>query len=147
MSLYKGFDDKDLLLSKELNFGDWILIQVYKQSHDNSEENIPEVLKPLNDSVGLSQIYEISKPQLFIFSNWFPCDQTIGFDLLPYIHDNKVDHSTQNEVMSHIEWDDVATCLGNWSNRPSSLELIKSYRKLKKEKYFVYLKNGDCQYV
>lgn len=102
---------KRFILTRNLNFGDFILFQEYKQGkYENGKYN-----------------YIISKPILAVFVNTFPADQTIGFNYVKWENDNRV-IDYEPEVKYHIEWDDYIDLLGQWHTRPTWKEILKAYR-------------------
>ncbi len=101
--------------NKTFKFGDFILIQNYKQKHKDGK-----------------YVYVVEKPELGIFLNYFPADQTIGFDYIKWIKDSipfEIDFSARDFMSSHYDWDDHLELLGSWKYRPNWEEILESYRK------------------
>ncbi len=111
--------------SNNLDFGDYILFQEYKQdTHD-----------------GKQYYYKISKPILAIYLGAFIADQTAGFNYVIWNNENHriyitneyvTNYSTNKQVSDikcHIEWSDYLDILGHWKHKPNWKEIIKSYRE------------------
>lgn len=69
--------------------------------------------------------YKVSKPILVIYLGYFVVDQTIGFNYVRWINENR------DEVVgidNHIEWNDYIDIIGHWKGKPNWKEIIKCYR-------------------
>ncbi len=110
---------------RDIEIGDFILFQEYKQSdHDGKEYS-----------------YEISKPTFAIYLGMFIADQTIGFNYVKWVNDKRIvklsnEHVTDYKdikqvdgIEYHVEWNDYLDVLGHWKSRPNWKEIIKAYRK------------------
>lgn len=82
---------------------------------------------------------EISKPILAIYMGCFAADQTLGFNYIKWVNENRYTlfgfrkTRVYNEVQKidcHIEWNDKIDILGYWKYRPTWKEIIKAYRGL-----------------
>ena len=105
----------------KLTFGDYVLFQEYKQAKPNG--------------------YSVSKPIFAIYLGSFIADQTLGFNYVRWINENRTIYITNEHVTnymaykevdkieSHIEWDDYIDVLGYWEQRPTWQEILKAYRK------------------
>lgn len=116
---------------KNIEFGDYLLFQEYKQrEHDGTQYH-----------------YKVSKPILAIYLGLFIADQTIGFNYVIWNNENHTVRITNEYVTNypvckevdsihqHIEWSDYLDILGHWKNKPRWKEIIKAYRQQnKKEK-------------
>lgn len=110
-----------------MKFGDFILFQEY----DNVEYN--------------HELHKVSKPRLVIYLGMFVADQTIGFNYIEWVNENKPIYITNSyvtnrktykqvgRVKDHVEWDEFIDIIGHWAYRPSFKELITAFRKGIKE--------------
>ena len=104
----------------KLEFGDYILFQEYEQDkHD-----------------GIQYHYKVSKPILAIYLGRFIADQTLGFNYVQWINENRIVYVTKyptykevSGIEQHIEWNDYIDILGHWKQKPNWKEIIKSYRQ------------------
>lgn len=104
----------------ELEFGDYILFQEYKQTRHN---------------------HNISKPILAIYLGCFVADQTLGFNYVRWNNDKRIIYITNEHVTryptckevsgieQHIEWDDFIDILGHWKHKPKWKEIIGPFRQ------------------
>lgn len=103
----------------DYRFGDYILFQEYKW---------------------VNQQYEVSRPILAIYLGSFPMDQTVGFNYVRWVNENRYTYHTEypkvkvfnevKEIEYHIEWSDYIDILGFWKHKPTWKEILAAYRKL-----------------
>jgi hypothetical protein len=125
----------------KLKFGDYVLFQEYKQKSYLQDEK--------------QYIYEVTKPILAIYLGFFVADQTIGFNYVRWINENRTVYINNDyiknyptnkqvdDIEQHIEWNDCIDILGHWKVKPNWKQILNSYRK---ENINIFMKSNEIQW-
>ena len=113
--------------AKRLKFGDFLIFQEYTAIGHNGTEHV----------------YSISKPIMAIYLGYFVADQTIGFNYIEYINENRTLKEEKEyqgkkftiyfnqevgDIKQHTEWDKYIDILGHYKSKPGFREILAAFR-------------------